>query len=269
MTEDHSTMQRKHPTTTREAVLVTGVAHGIGRAIVERLLTDGHVVVGLDKDALPPPGLTDFRQIDMTDTPALKTLLDDLTTQYSFTRLVNNVGSSRREFLSEATAETQRWLNRLNLATAVTCLQAVAPTMRAAGFGRIVNITSRASMGRDNRSAYAATKAALSAMTRAWAVELAKDGITVNSVGPGMIDTELFRRNNPADAPDVIRLKKSVPMERLGLPHEVAEAVSFFLAERASYITGQAIYVCGGLSITGGRPSREPNFPQQDGGLAL
>jgi NAD(P)-dependent dehydrogenase (short-subunit alcohol dehydrogenase family) len=245
-------------------VLVTGVAQGIGRAIAGRLVADGHAVLGLDIEDAPPPGLAAFECVDITDAAAARRALERLATAHRITRLVNNVGSSRREWMHEATGETQRWLDRLNLGSALLCLQAVLPGMRAAGGGRVVNVTSRAVYGRETRSAYAATKAALASLTRSWARELAPDNIAVNAVGPGMIDTDLFRRNNPPDKPDVIRLREGVPMRRLGLPEEVAQAVAFFLEERTGYVTGQMLFVCGGLSLGALPPAgNRPPAPEQ------
>lgn len=233
----------------QEVVLVTGVAHGIGRAIAMRLIAEGYAVLGLDRDPSPPDGLAAFEPVDITDLTAAPAALARLTAGRPVTRLVNNVGSSRREMVAESTGETQRWLNRLNLGSALLCVQAVLPAMRQAGFGRIVNLTSRAAFGRETRSAYAATKAALASLTRSWAREFAADGITVNAVGPGMIDTDLFRRNNPPGSSDVVRLREGIPLRRLGRPEEVAQAVAFFLDARSSYITGQTLFVCGGLSL--------------------
>ncbi|MGE0718165.1 MAG: SDR family NAD(P)-dependent oxidoreductase [Alphaproteobacteria bacterium] len=230
-------------------VLVTGVAQGIGRAVVRRLAADGYTVLGLDKAAAAPPELTAFEQVDVTDAEAAKAALARLADRYAFTRLVNNVGSSQRENVVEGSPETQRWLSRLNIGSVLMAVQAALPAMKDAGFGRIVNLTSRAVHGRETRSAYAATKSAVASLTRGWAVELAPFGITVNAVGPGMIDTELFRRNNPHNAPDVTRLRQAVPMQRLGQPEEVAQAIAFFLDARTSYVTGQSLYVCGGLSL--------------------
>lgn len=238
-------------------VLVTGVAHGIGNAIARHLVDEGYIVAGIDIDDSGLPDLAAFEQADMANLASARAALQRLTSRHPFTRLVNNVGTSVRENLSESDGTTQRRLIRLNLMSAVASLQAVLPSMRERAFGRVVNITSRAVYGRETRSAYSATKSALASMTKTWAIELASEGITVNAVGPGMISTELFHRNNPEGLPDVERLRSRVPMQRLGRPEEVAEAVAFFLRESTGYITGQSLYVCGGLSI-GSTPLAAP-----------
>lgn len=232
-----------------DAVLVTGVVHGIGRGIAQQLAGEGYAILGLDILSDPPPGLAAFEQVDLSDASSARPVLTRLTQAFAVTRLVNNVGSSYRENLSEGTGVTQRRLIRVNLASALLCTQAVLPAMQGARFGRIVNITSRAVNGRETRSAYSATKAGLAALTKTWALELAREGIAVNAVAPGMIDTALFRRNNPPDSPDVARLRRAIPMGRLGQPQDVARAVSFLLHQDTTYITGQTIFVCGGLSL--------------------
>jgi len=232
-----------------EAVLVTGVTRGIGRAISDQLMREGYSVLGIDIDPGPSKSLAAFEQADLADPASARAALNRLAREFVITRLVNNVGSSFRENVKESTGATQRLLIRLNVASALLCTQAVLPAMRTARFGRIVNITSRAVHGRETRSAYSASKASLAALTKTWALELAQDGIAVNAVAPGMINTDLFRRNNPPDSPDVFRLQRAIPMGRVGEPDEVAGAVLFFLDQKTTYITGQTLFVCGGLSL--------------------
>jgi NAD(P)-dependent dehydrogenase (short-subunit alcohol dehydrogenase family) len=121
--------------------------------------------------------------------------------------------------------------------------------MKAARFGRIVSISSRAALGKELRTVYSATKAALHGMTKTWALELGAHGITVNAVGPGPIDTELFRRVNPADSPRTKAIIEGIPVKRLGTPEDIAHAVASLLDERAGFITGQVLYVCGGMTV--------------------
>jgi 3-oxoacyl-[acyl-carrier protein] reductase len=137
----------------------------------------------------------------------------------------------------------------LNLRCAVQCTQAVLPGMKAAIFGRIVNMSSRVVLGKELRTAYAASKAGLLGLTRGWALELGRHGITVNAVGPGPIATELFLQANPADSPRTRAIVESVPVGRLGAPEDVAHAAGFFLDEGSGFVTGQILYVCGGLTI--------------------
>ena len=137
----------------------------------------------------------------------------------------------------------------LNSRTALQCVQAVLPAMRKRRYGRIVSITSRAVLGKELRTAYSASKGALAAMTRTWALELASEGITVNSVAPGPILTEAFTRNNPPDSERTRAIIDGVPVGRLGTAEDVANAVSFFLDENSGFVTGQTLYVCGGLTV--------------------
>ncbi len=230
-----------------ETVLVTGVARGIGRAITDRLLQEGYAVAGIDIEPDPPAGMAAFEQADLADPSSARQALNRLTRDFAFTRLVNNVGTSFRENVRESTGTTQRRMNRLNVASALLCLQAVLPAMRNARFGRIVNLTSRAVHGRETRSAYSASKASLAALTKTWALELAQDGIAVNAVAPGMINTDLFRRNNPPDSPDVFRLRSAIPMGRVGEPQDVAGLALLLCSDAGSYITGDIIHVDGGM----------------------
>jgi NAD(P)-dependent dehydrogenase (short-subunit alcohol dehydrogenase family) len=121
--------------------------------------------------------------------------------------------------------------------------------MRAARFGRIINITSLVTRGLAFRSSYAAAKAALESITRTMAIELAADGITANAVAPGPTETELFRSNNPQGSEGEARYLSRVPMRRLAHPSEVAAAIAFLASKTAAFITGQTLFVDGGAGL--------------------
>jgi NAD(P)-dependent dehydrogenase (short-subunit alcohol dehydrogenase family) len=137
----------------------------------------------------------------------------------------------------------------LNMIAPLIMLQAVLPAMRAKKFGRIVNIGSRAALGKSGRTIYGGTKAGLAGMTRTWALETAADGITVNAIAPGPVATELFIASNPPDLPQTKKIAESVPVGRFGEPEEIAHAVRMLLDRKAGFITGQLLYVCGGMSV--------------------
>lgn len=230
-----------------EAALVTGGSNGIGRAIVQRLADDGHTVINVDIVEPPAGAPGHFRRIDLTDRETARTGLAKLAQEFSIVRLVNNAGIVRARPIEQVTAEEFDAVVALNLGGAVLCAQAVLPAMRAARFGRIVNISSRAVQGRPNRTVYAMTKGGLLSMTRTWALELAADGITANAIGPGPVDTETFRRNNsPAVVAGVLG---AIPMKRLAVADDVAQAAAFFLDARSGFFTGQMLHVCGGQTL--------------------
>ena len=159
-------------------VLVTGASRGIGLAICERLAEDGYAVVGLARNppAAGPRGWT-FQAVDLGDRAAAAEVLSALTAQGPFYGLVNNVGVVPLAPLGEITDEALQEAVSMNLGISILCAQAVLAGMRAAGRGRIVNLSSRAALGKPGRSVYGATKAGLQAMTRTWALELAPAGL--------------------------------------------------------------------------------------------
>jgi 3-oxoacyl-[acyl-carrier protein] reductase len=165
------------------------------------------------------------------------------------TRLVNNVGIVRPGLVEEQSFEDLEIAVSLNIRCALQCLQALLPGMKAARFGRVVNISSRAALGKERRTVYAATKSALIGMTKVWALELGGDGVTANAIGPGPIRTDLFDRANPPDSPRTRAIIEAVPVRRVGVPEDVANAVAFLLDARSGFVTGQTLYVCGGMTV--------------------
>jgi 3-oxoacyl-[acyl-carrier protein] reductase len=229
--------------------LVTGGSRNIGAAICRRLHADGYAVVNLDRIAPEPPNPARWVEVDLSQADATSAALADVLAGADVLRLVNNVGMIRPAPLDTTRLEDFAAVMSLNVRTAIQCVQAVVPRMREARFGRIVSISSRAALGKELRTSYSASKAAIHGLTRTWALELAKDGITVNAVAPGTIDTSLFHQANPPDDPRTKAIFAAIPAGRIGTPEDVANAVSFFLDERSSFVTGQALYVCGGLTV--------------------
>ncbi|MEO2038608.1 MAG: SDR family oxidoreductase, partial [Martelella sp.] len=109
--------------------------------------------------------------------------------------------------------------------------------------------TSRVTKGKLDRTLYSATKGAAQSMARTWALELGSAGITGNCVAPGPIATTAFWQNNPPDAPKTKAITDAIPVGRMGTPEDVANAVSFFCDARASFVTGQTLFVCGGVTV--------------------
>jgi NAD(P)-dependent dehydrogenase (short-subunit alcohol dehydrogenase family) len=233
----------------KEYVVITGGSQGIGAGIASRLSGEGYLPILLDQ-VEPTKGLdAEFHKIDLSDTRATTQLMDEIASKYPVTRLVNNVGIVRPALLENSSLEDFNQVMLINTQTALICVKALVPVMRQQKFGRIVSITSRTVLGKEMRTAYSASKGALAAMTRTWALELAADGITVNAVAPGPIETEAFKKNNPLSDPRTQAIVNGIPVKRLGAPADVAQAVSFFLDKKSGFITGQTLYVCGGLTI--------------------
>ena len=227
-------------------LMITGGASGIGLAIAREGQTQGWDVVVLDRDPAP---VGRWIQVDLSHADETREALATALGEGPVTRLVNNVGAVFPARLEDQELAEVDLAYRLNLHCAVQCAQAVLPGMRDAGFGRIVNMSSRAALGKELRTAYAASKAGLLGLTRTWALELGAHGITVNAIGPGPIATDLFLAANPPDSPRTQAIIDGVTVGRLGTPEDVAHAAAFFLDDRSGFITGQTLYVCGGLTV--------------------
>ncbi len=238
-----------------KTALVTGGTRGIGLAIVRALRRDGAKVIAITKskdqvdffhkefaeDPLANAELADVR--DRAALEALRARLTDLDI------LIPNAGvNTRVKALELADAPLHEMLDTNLYGVFITC-QTFAPMLVAKGGGRVV-ITSSVSAihGMDLRAAYAATKAGLSGLVRALAVEWGPLGLTVNAVGPGVIETPLTRSYMDAHPERVEATVANTPLRRIGTPEDVAGVVLFLASDAARFITGQTVFVDGGLS---------------------
>lgn len=234
------------------AAVVTGASSGIGEAVARLLLEGGRTVISLQRR---PPRLRHERLlyygVDLADAEATRKVAADVAARHAVRYLVNNAGVNRPGTLEQTTVEDLDNAMAVNVRAPMILIQAFAPGMRAAGFGRIVNISSRAAMGKTGRTAYSAAKAGLIGMTRTLCLELASGGITVNAIAPGPVATELFDRGHPPGGEKRQRVIEQIPVRRVGAPDDVARAVVFLLSPDSGYITGQTLFVCGGTSVSG------------------
>jgi len=234
------------------AAVVTGASSGIGEAVARQLLDSGRTVITLQRR---PPRFRHerllFYAVDLADAGAARKVAGEVAAGHAVRYLVNNAGVNRPGMLENTTVEDFDHAMAVNVRAAMLLTQAFAPGMRAAGFGRIVNISSRAALGKTGRTAYSTAKAGLIGMTRTLCLELAASGITVNAIAPGPVATELFDRGHLPGGEKRQRVIEGIPVKRVGTPDDVARAVVFLLSPDSGYITGQTLFVCGGTSVSG------------------
>ncbi|MCC5949431.1 MAG: SDR family oxidoreductase [Nitriliruptoraceae bacterium] len=233
--------------TPRGTVVVTGAAGGIGRAIVDELVARGQQVLGVDLadgivDALAPVEGARGLRADLGDDEGRADVLEVLGDEVC-AGLVNCAGITRDGLLRDLDDETIALVLEVNAVAGAALAELLAP--RIADGGAIVNIASRAALGNVGQVNYATSKGMLIGLTRALAHQLAPR-VRVNAVAPGLIATEMT-----AAMPEKVlaKLTARVPMDRMGLPAEIAVAVADLLGPDTSYITGQTVFVCGGRSI--------------------
>jgi 3-oxoacyl-[acyl-carrier protein] reductase len=222
--------------------LVTGTAGGIGSAIATALERHGATVHGVDRDT-----------VDVSDAGQVTALVERIG---AIDILVNNAGGVVGQVgrpLEEVPDDDWRAVVDANLTSTFVCTRAVVPGMKAAGFGRIVNISSGAgrSVSLTGIQAYASAKAGQIGFTRQTAHELGPFGITVNSIAPGFVlsNPTSIRQWESYGADGQRALLEKIATRRLGQPDDIANGVLFFVAEEASWVTGQVISIDGGHSI--------------------
>jgi NAD(P)-dependent dehydrogenase (short-subunit alcohol dehydrogenase family) len=237
--------------------VVTGGASGIGAGIARHLVAAGHrvAIVDIAPDAVARAaselGVTG-QVADVGDRPQVDAALDAVRAELGpIEIMVTSAGvDGTGPFAEIGEAEWARVL-RVNLTGTFHCIQAVVGDMVAAGWGRIVTISSSsAQTGAPNRAHYVASKGGVIALTKALALELAPQGITVNTIPPSIVDTPMARAGEAAgDIAPIRQLASFVPVRRTGTPDDIGAACAFLCSEDAGFITGQQIGVNGGLAL--------------------
>jgi len=247
--------------TEERTAIVTGGARGIGAAVAKRLAQDGLRVAVLDLDEEACKGLVKEIEaqgghglavgVDVSDEDAVTAATERTVNELGEpTVLVNNAGILRDNLLFKMTSADWDSVMNVHLRGAFLMSRAVQGHMTGARFGRIVNMSSVAALGNRGQANYSAAKAGLQGFTKTLAIELGKFGVTVNAVAPGFIETEMTMATAERMGFEYEDLKatvaKDTPVARVGIPADVAHAVSFFVSEEAGFISGQVLYVAGG-----------------------
>nr|MDT0663613.1 3-oxoacyl-ACP reductase FabG [Micromonospora sp. DSM 115978] len=260
ITDNPSTAEVPHVNKGQTAV-VTGGGSGIGRAIAHRLAEDGFAVAVLDLNTEAAERVAEeasqkgnravaFGGVDVSDRAQVDAAMQRIReTLGPVLVLVNNAGLTGFKEFMKITDESWNRIIAVNLNGPFYCTQAVVPDMVAAGWGRIVNISSSsAHSGQPFMTHYVASKAGVMGFTKALALELGPSGITVNTIPPGFVDTPMLRRNEQKGrfGQGIEHHVERTPVRRAGLPEDIAAACAFLVSEEAGYVTGQVFGVNGG-----------------------
>jgi NAD(P)-dependent dehydrogenase (short-subunit alcohol dehydrogenase family) len=238
-----------------KAALITGAGGDLGRGMALRFTEEGARVMVNDKNLekasetvnlVVQKGGTAFANgADLTKGDEVRGMVEQLIKEWGkIDILVNNAGDVRDALLGKMTEEDWDFVVDLNLKGSFLCAKAVAPHMIEQGYGKIVNISSMAYRGNIGQTNYVSAKAGVVGLTQALGLELARYGINVNCVAPGLIDTPKART---LDEKTRERLVKITPMRRMGEIIDIANAVLFLASDESKYITRQTIHVSGGM----------------------
>jgi 3-oxoacyl-[acyl-carrier protein] reductase len=240
----------------QRVAIVTGAARGIGAAVAARLSSDGLAVAVLDLDPAADRITSSGGQVcavgaDVADpddvAAAVQRVADELGPP---TVLVNNAGITRDNLLFKMTEDDWDSVISVHLRGAFLMSRATQSFMTAAGWGRIVNLSSTSALGNRGQANYAAAKAGMQGFTKTLALELGKFGVTANAIAPGFIVTDMTaataERLGVSFEDFQAARAAETPVPRVGTPDDIAHAVSFFVSEGASFVSGQVLYVAGG-----------------------
>lgn len=241
---------------------VTGAARGMGRVFAQRLAKDGFVVAALDirqqeveeTCALiaAEGGLARYYLVDLACVAEIQPLFDRIEKELGPIQvLVNNAAVVRTQPLLEVTERDWDMIMGVNAKALFFCLQAVGKRMIERRRGSIINVASVAGRSaRPKQTVYGASKAAVLHLTKSGAAAFGPFGVRVNAICPGVIETTMWHQVKSERTPEEVEtILRSIPLQRTAEPSEVAEVVAFLASDRSSYITGQAINVCGGLEM--------------------
>lgn len=242
--------------------IVTGGGSGIGQGIGLRLAEEGARVaiwdVNLDgaKDTAQQIEKAGSKalalKVDVSSTAEVEAAVKEVLSRFGrIDILVNNAGVSLPSKVVNMTEEVWNKTLDVNLKGVFLCSRAVIPHMKERKYGKIISIASiLAARGGTYYAHYGATKAGVVAFTQGMAMELGPHNINVNAIGPGIVDTPMAAGDVEAEYRQ--RLVKGIPLRRIGMPRDIANAAVFLASDEASYITGQCLYVCGGWSASAG-----------------
>jgi 3-oxoacyl-[acyl-carrier protein] reductase len=242
---------------TEHVVIVTGAARGLGRAMATRFAAEGATVVLLDTDAaalaevaaeLRADGaLAEMTAVNVASASELTDVIDDIQRRHGrIDVLVNNAGIIRDNRIENITDEDWHSVLDVSLTGAFNGIRAALPHMRARHYGRILSFSSMSWRGNFGQANYVAAKAGVVGLTRGVALEAARDGITVNAIAPGLIETPMLAS---MDSRAREKLVAKVPLRHTGDPGDIAATAAFLCSEEARYITGVVLDVDGGIGI--------------------
>lgn len=237
-----------------KVAIITGAANGIGEAAAKKFVAEGAKVVVADfadhgeEVAKNLGDSARFFKLNVTDKKSVAEMVQFAVDQFGTVDiLVNNAGITRDAMLHKMTDEQFDQVMNVNVKGAFNCTQAVYPILKEKQYGRIISTSSVSGIyGNIGQTNYAASKAAIVGMTKSWAKEFGRNGVTANAVAPGFIKTSMV-----AAMPEKVieKMEATIPLQKLGEPEDIANAYAFLASDEAKYITGHVLHVDGAIMM--------------------